>query len=230
MRYLSKLAILVAAACMIGSAAKAAPEVWDIAADWSTTTNDSHNWTQGILIARGAGDYYAWYDTNATDQYGLNYWYVNGWLDPTPIAPRNLINYSGSAQFGIGAGQAALIPYFDGHGRHNEAFIRWTAPKAGVYDVNFEFFGGGAGETAASVYVKGASVWNTPTTSNNPVYTSQLALAQGDFIDIYSAVTTQQAGITPLNATIVEAVPEPSSVIALIGGLSGLGLITRKRK
>jgi alpha-tubulin suppressor-like RCC1 family protein len=165
---------------------------WDATADFSGTANPNGAWSSGYTATLGS----TFILFPAFESVALDLWY-----DPTNFAIGTPIfgkNVSASTAYGVPPGEVTLHP---GCNASEYAELRWTAPQAGSYLANVQFFAGDGGNTDAAVLVNGgAPVFTVASTNTNPSYSSFLSLAAGDRIQF--AVGTGGDGCTSDNTPI----------------------------
>jgi PEP-CTERM motif len=216
--------------------ASADPIRFDLAADWSDTTNGGTNvWGYGRYASSvGAG-------SPATfDDFGLNVritvdpasgQLLMGWRNgsPSPIDP-NIIKNEGStvttSAFSIitfNAGAVTFGPFL------GPAVARFTAPAAGLYDVSASFKTVQVGNTAPHAYISlgGATPLDQGVLSDSltTYMSSALSLAVGDTVDFIVWGADSANKTTEVSASLttdVAATPEPASVFLLGSGLAAL--------
>jgi hypothetical protein len=223
------------------STAPAQAQVFNAATDFSVTNGNPNTAPSGATWVYGetlgpTGAFTTYVNTSAVA--GFNIWIGTSPVQSTPFIGRN---NSGSTTLGTLPGQLAIHP-----GPNNRySVLQFIAPYVGSFSVNSQFFAGDSGETNALIYLNGQSVaplFNTATTSNNPSYSSVLALSTGDILSFSVGpgvgTTNFQNDTTPINVVITgtpvsggASAPEPGTLALLLpAGMGLIGLVSRRRK
>lgn len=132
----------------------------------------------------------------------------------------------------LAPGEIFLDPSFSGQ----TAVVRWTAPAAGDYTVyaywrDLDPYGGNG--VAAYIVLNGSTIFNASLSNGGQASLGSplvLNLAAGDLLDFAlnpAGDVTYDA--TAFNATIMAAIPEPSTLILLLGG-AGAALLWHRRR
>lgn len=248
-----RIVTLVACIGLLASATTAlGTTIWDYTADYSTTSNSTSDvWQRGYLTEPTPG---TWglnlYDTFQSFSGEIAGWDKSGDPDTNGNANKNT---SASAYENWGdyweAGQTCVMPGVLG----NYGAVRWVAPAAGTYSIFAQWTDQRTDGTGATVgiHVAGNSLlWSDTTngfygraangfadrtgTHQSTAYTnSSMYFTAGQYIDFVvenmwaDPVTYRMMGFT---ATISQ-VPEPSVIVLLASGLTGLlAYAWRKRK
>ena len=157
-----------------------------------------------------------------------------GWFTDVSLRVPTIFKYiAATPGFGLAAGQLVLHP-----GPTSEfAVLAFTAPAAGQYVLNAQFFAGDSGGTDATIVLNGntaSPVVYFPDTGVSPMFTGSLALAQGD--QVRFAVGNAGSFIadsTPLTATLTfSPIPEPgaSALLLGLGGIAATLACRRQRR
>lgn len=234
MRKLFVITMLVAL-CATGASA----QIWDLYAEFDYVANPNGVWSYGYSTSAGS-------EMSLFD-YGYSYggympiWtrYEGGALTHDPYIHKNpnissLALCSGSPDSGA--------PY---------SIIRWTAPAAGVYQVDASFTmmpgqnadtGFWGGELDCYVFVNGVSAFDTYISGGyysdfDPgpkTWSKQFALNAGDTVDFTAGPgpdpTNYFSDFANVNGSKITCIPEPSSILALLTGLAGVAGYIRRRK
>lgn len=235
LRFLSCLTVagLIAFAGFAGIAS-ADPITFDLAADWSDTTNGGTNvWAYGRYassVGAGSPATFNAFDLNvgitvapASGQV------LRGWRNPSLIDP-NIIKNEGStvttSAFSIitfNAGAVTFGPFL------GPTVARFTAPTAGLYDVSASFKTVQVGNTAPHAYISldGATPLDRGVLSASltTYMNSSLSLAVGDTVDFIVWGADSANKTTEVSASLttdVAATPEPASMFLLGSGLAAL--------
>lgn len=183
--------------------------VWDFTADFSVTnSNPNGAWTYGIKHAANlSGPVLAFPDSGNDGTWMF-------WNDLAHIqlgAPACAKNLSTSWINGIAPGEAQMHP-----GPSDEVTTtRFTAPAAGTYHIFGKFGAGDGGAVDVYVYHNGASLLTEYATIIESGWDWILTMSGGDTVDfMVGNAGSFYYDSTPLYARI-EAVPEPSSLVAL---------------
>jgi hypothetical protein len=193
---------------------------YDPATDFSTTTNPNGVWTYGSSTTLG-GTYGTFVKNGTFD--GLNYWQEGtGTPGNSDALPWIAVNPSSStvdySTLHVNPGELTLHPGVTGH----YAVLRFTAPTAGQYDVNSDFFGQdsvGPTTTDVHVLVNGTTTFNGLINDYRTTFASFhqiVSLTQGETVDFAVGLGSNGTYFydsTGLKATIT-AVPEPSTIMA----------------
>jgi hypothetical protein len=219
--------------------ASANPITYDLAADWSDTTNGGTNvWAYGTYASSvGAGSPATFNDfdlnvgiTVAPESGQL----LRGWRNPSLIDP-NIIKNEGStvttSAFSIitfNAGAVTLGPFL------GPTVARFTAPAAGLYDVSASFKTVQVGNTAPHAYISldGATPLDRGvlSASGTTYRRSALSLAIGDTVDFIVWGADSANKTTEVSARLtsnVAPVPEPASVFLFATGLAAVAVRRR---
>jgi hypothetical protein len=199
---------------------------YDATTDFSLVSNPNGVWSYGYSHLTAPS--YAFTPFNS----------VSGtlWEDSsynTLSTPSVFLNNTGGIVNGVAPGQISLNPGPVPNG--DFAIVRFTAPTAGTYDVNGQFYAGDVG--AMNGYIVLAGNLGTPletfvNTTNSSIFTPlSLPMTSGETLDfvVGNGGGSFYSGDTPLTATIT-AVPLPTTAWLLLSGLVGTGLLVRKRR
>jgi hypothetical protein len=196
-----------------------ATTVWDVTNDFNITNgNPNGAWTYGWapvdfssftpLTNHGYCTYYS-----SLEWYGWN-------GDGCPMVWKN----AGPVIYGVPTGSISLCP-----GPEKEPMIaRWTAPS-GINSVSIigSFGHGDSGYAYVDIREDNVEVWSSNDGQTTMGFNLVTPVSPGETID-FAAYGVYNYGNTPLSATIT-AVPEPSSLMALMGGV-GLVMAVRRKK
>jgi hypothetical protein len=204
--------------------------VFDVAADYSATSNPTGAWTYGYSTTLG-GSLITYTDSYSVS--GIDFWSNNSIPLNPPVVGHNA---TGSpiipGSFIVGAGQAMFHP-----GMNNEYSIyRFTAPSAGRYQLMSAYEGIDFAGTTTDVHVLHNSnvifngLVNGFGSGSGTAYNTSLVLAVGDTVDF--AVGYGFNGRFHNDSTAIQAklaVPEPvTTTLAWI--LAGIGSLTMRRR
>ncbi len=169
------------------------PWVWDAAADFADA-NPNGAWSYGWTATLGS-DWHFYPEVNFPSN-------AIRWHDSSIEsmgAPSLWKNTGTGSQYGVGPGQVSLHP-----GPANQySVLRWTAPFAGSYAVNAQFFTGDGGDTDGNVLPMALSIFFADTTNTNPAYSHLLTLSAGDTLDfVVGSKGSFYSDNTPVNVTI----------------------------
>lgn len=175
-------AILATLLTAIAAPNSAGAGTWDAAAEFGGT-NPRGVWSYGYDPAATAGYQFKPFNAFQPLGAGLPAWIDSGYF--TINTPSITRNDTAAAIVGIQPGQLSLHPGPVANG--DAAILRFTAPFAGLFDIDARFFAGDVGETTAIVIKNGdlaAPIASLGNTSVNPVLSLlDVALAAGDRID-----------------------------------------------
>jgi hypothetical protein len=201
--------------------------VYDLAADFSASSNPSGVWTYGYSTSLGAA--FNVFGTTGNVS-GIDVWTIDT-STPTPT-----VNHNGTGSpitdgtITWAAGQVGFHPGPNGQ----NAIIRFTAPNDANLSLQASFAGlDFVGPTSTDVHIllNNVSLFDgsVNTFGSGPSFASTLFLHAGDILDFavgfgdngtyYSDSTGIQATLSP------NAVPEPSSLVMLATGSLAFGLI-----
>jgi len=211
--------------CLGGSAAA---NSWNVADDFSATTNPNPPWTYGYEKAGGGGLNLFQYTNTDGD--------IHGWTIEHPVSgtPAFWKNTGTSQLYFVPGGMVALHPGFDS--TTALAVARWTSPITETVTVEGSF---GAGDSGAmSYYIVYNNNFSSPLykweneTTTKPFKFIQ-TVSPGDTIDFIVGPQTDgyySYGTTPIAATITSTVvPLPGAVWLMSSGLLGLAGLGRRR-
>jgi hypothetical protein len=236
-RFLSCLTVagLIAFPAFAGIAS-ANPITYDLAADWSDTTNGGTNvWAYGRYASSvGAGSPATFndFDLNvAVTVAPASGQLLRAWRNGSPsLIDPNIIKNEGStvttSAFSIITFNADAVTFGPFLG---PAVARFTAPAAGLYDVSASFKTVQVGNTAPHAYISldGATPLDRGVLSASltTYMSSALSLAVGDTVDFIVWGADSANKTTEVSASLttdVAATPEPASVFLLGSGLAAV--------
>ncbi len=229
MRNLSWL--LLTGVILLGAAGASAGTIWNVATDYSATSNPNSAWAYGSLDPAmtfttyttpetanpgGGGLFAGWHDSD---------WDINGNVGKnvgsSPIPTSAWGFYAEVGQIIMGAPNS-----------NRGTTIRWTAPADMTVDVSATFTGQAAGVWNAQVYVfvNNTNMFQQTLTGYGATqsYSGTISLTAGNVL--YFAMDGAGGGAgkqTGLAATITE-VPEPMTLSLL--ALGSLGVVIRRKR
>jgi len=239
---MKKLCLLLVG--ILGITGWAGAAVYDLNADLDFSTNPDGVWSYGYA-ENGTPNLYNSVIWNVSGSTGLHVWCQDNYPDghgnvlknttgsdvSQPNWPNGMYWFAGkthmmTSEFGAASGRSTAV--------------RFTAPAAGLYDIDVDFLKATTGDVAVDVLVlmNGSSALLSQRISNadaDAAYNGLgVSLALGDTIEL---LTVPVAGsgdhdggfiITQVDAVITE-VPEPATLSLLAGG-AVLGLLRRNRR
>ncbi len=219
--------------CLLGLVAiptgSALSNTWDPTADFSDVNNPNGAWSYGWMN----GSQFQLYSSSGVEP-GQTDTTSPAWWGPL-TEPDNsgrlypmLWENTQSPVDGVQTGQLSLQPGPDGEA----SVVRWTAPigLSGVSSIQGQFLPGDSGIMQVGVFENGN--WASPlwTGTDSGVFDLSVPLTAGDTID-FDVYGGFYEGNTPLEATIMASVPEPSTFVLLgVGAIWLLGYALRRRK
>jgi len=235
------IAIIILSFLGVGEKAQAAPILFDVAADFSATSNPNGAWRYGWSTTTGSGFNL---DTTQAVVSSLNVWegipgsdgFGNPSISFNPTV--NPIVLSGTSW------EPDRVVFHPGRAGQN-AVIRWTAVAAGMIDIDVSFQGRDSvtgATTDVHVLHNISPLFSGLVTGfgpgSGPTFSDTLPVLPGDTIDFtvgWGVNETPLSDSTQLDARIeftAAAVPEPTSVALLAVGSMGLIVLPwlRRRK
>jgi hypothetical protein len=223
-----------------GSVGRAAT-LWNLTNDYSTTSNPTNSWSFGYKLASATAPFTK-FNTNGTlaqSVGSVNVWDYNGYR--VPLVGKNILpTATVDGPSSVPSGEILLHPSptivaptspYEGL-----ATVRWTAPAAGVYEVDFAIarWGGSTGQTGFNFVVDGVSNYSllfggsTYANQYGPTQTRTLSLVAGSTVDFCVSMGdgSDNFDSTGLRATI-QAVPEPAATALLPVGAA---VLRRRRR
>lgn len=224
---------------LLGQPSVHAGLVFDVAADFSPTSNPNGVWQYGWSST--AGGTFAPYTSAFVDGFGLDVWTT----DPA-IPSLNVTSNRGSSAIVISntvfaPGRVNFHPGIAGQ----NSVIRWTAPSPGLVTVNSVFegrdFAVGA-TTDVHVFRNGVSIFDGTVSGFGPTqatsFQTTLLVLSGDTVDFSVGIgpngtfvsdSTQIDAVLSYSTSVPEIDPAGlGSVLALVTG--SLGLLERRRR
>jgi hypothetical protein len=228
----AKLSIALVALALTSLAPAA---VYDVAADFSLSSNPNGVWSYGSEDTLGGA--FTLFDTATTCCSGLDYW-TNSSGFPVDLHNSSASTINSAGTNPIPAGAAAFHP----SSIDQYAIFRFTAPSSGLYDLNVTFTGYDTVGTTTDVHVLQGTASLFAGNVNGYLNTashaqSGLVLATNDFIDFAVGWGINQnylfdtTGIAASLASETDGnrVPEPATLGLLTIGL-GVLIFARSRK
>lgn len=192
---------------------------WDAIGDFSITNgNPNGAWTYGTEpLGFGTFITYLFGDNTPAGNPG---WY--GWSGHEGHPPEVWYNAQSGNVYGVPPGYLSLHPAPD----TAPSIIRWTAPAgvSGEASIIGQFLPGDGAAMQIAVLINNSIAWQATDSGSFNLKTN---VNPGDTIDfaVYGGYAFGNTGLTAQ----ITAVPEPSSIIALLGGLTGLVGLRRRR-
>ncbi|NTW88794.1 MAG: PEP-CTERM sorting domain-containing protein [Desulfobulbaceae bacterium] len=217
---------------------------FDAFSDFSAVLNPGPNgvWQYGWTESLG-GDFHLF--TLRTQQFNVDYWYVNSFSSGQPTEPTVIKNGTGVAQYYSDSHGQVLFPSEEFLHLHPGAegqysVVRWATPTDGTYrlDTTFKSLRINGQETTTDVHV----LYNSSSLFDGYIFghlddplthlSLPLSLNAGDTIDFVVGVGSDGsyfADSTGLRATI-KPVPEPATMLLFGAGIAGLAVSRLRRR
>ena len=212
--------LAVATMLLAAGAAQADITTWNLATDFSDTSNPAGAWAYGYKSSPGGS--FTPYASFFRGEYGEPVWNAG---HPDISVPNLFKNTWTGSILGVSPGQVSLHP-----GPGTTSVARWTAPAAGSYDVTVTFLPGNLGWMCVSVWKDGESLFQDQSEDVPLTYTqTRLDVAAGQTLDFQVSPDPTGYwgyGSTPVEATVTT--PEPATLSLLV--LGGLAVLKQKRK
>ncbi len=227
-RPLVRTAVLMAVVAAAALTNIARATTYDLANDFSITTNGGTNpWSYGVYTSGLSPASYSPFTNTTTGAFGaLDVWSLGG---SDPNLEKNVTNSPNSGCCGITwpANEVAFGPYL------GPTVARWTAPATSLYDISATFTPIQTGNSSPNgyVYLDSSQLTNltlsgTPFVGTN--FSDSLVLIHaGQTLDFVVWGGNVNNKTTEVQATI-NAVPEPSGF--LLCGLGAVGLLIAARR
>jgi len=234
--------VLIATLFALCAAVPASATVWDAYGDFGIAANPNGAWTYGCSATLG-GEFIT-FDFAAGDT-GYCLWTRNMGAGPD-YSPYMFQNYGDI----MTSYAAHSLVYSSGDpGQDEYAIVRWTAPEAGLYqiDASFKRMVGSSGPNVwlgrmdNHVLVNGASVFDCVVNQYDEeniqqpgpfTFSGIYSLAAGATVDFTGGTYNGSPASDFTDVTgskITGVVPEPSSILALLAGMGGFVGLLRKR-
>jgi hypothetical protein len=219
--------ILTAVIIGLSAASSMAGQIYDVTADYQTSSNGSGVWSYGYSPLGGTG-----YSLVAFDQSNTVAWSMSNYS--TLGTPAIWLNTAPYSQYGVAPGQLSLHPGPAAGG--DFTLVRFTAPTIGTYKISGQFFAGDGGSMNGSVVLDGninAPLQYFANTTDGSIFNlNSMKLKKGETIDFAVGNNGSfYSGNTPLSASIqITPVPEPETYAMLLAGLGLIGAAVTRRK
>ena len=217
---------------------------WNAAADFSATNNPNNGWASGVVVRLNDGvnpqSPVNGEPFGELGQFSINdstrvevgpIWYNSEMWDARWRIPSFWKNTSTGTAYGVQPGQISLHPSsgdYNSDGRGDDAYevLRWTAPRAGLYEIDVQFYDGHGGETEGWVYKNlgpsAVELFHDSTLSDNPSFSTTLSLNSGETVDIaigaqgsfLSDNTPVDVTITSLTSAVIDSPVRSGNILA----------------
>lgn len=191
---------------------------WDLARDFSATSNPNGAWTYGYYSLYGALGLDLQVDAIGFTKLTYSYSDINylSWFTPNEISILDIRKNTNVNKLNLTAGLAPQIAFY-------APVIRWTAPTDGIFHIKTDFSYLGVGASSFGVSQVGIRTDNVNLASSYIGgtdgflnYENSISLLAGQYIDFFVAKNQHSIG---LQSTIT-IVPEPNIFMLWIIGLA----------
>ena len=226
-----QLFVMLCAICLVSNlCSTASATTFDVAADFSATNNPNGVWSYGWSSTLTSD--FNLYPNNGKIYDNIDFWLDFGHIsDYTPNVAHNGTGITvDHPTITWQPGQFSLHPGENGEYSH----ARWTAPDAGIIDINAMFTGIDRQGTTTDVHIlhihndNGISLFDGDVNGFNDTlpFSKTVSVGMGDIIDFTVGYGSNQSKTCDTTALSVTIVPEPATILLLTLG----GLVLRKSR
>jgi hypothetical protein len=200
--------------------------VWDVANDFSASSNPTGVWSYGWKATPGGT--LNLYDTvgRFSENMGSELWMDSSHADDAyRHTPDVYKNFGPTTAYGVLPGEVAIHPSW----LNEPSVIRWTSPITGQISVTGSFGAGDSGAMSYFIYVGNTQIFYKPLDPGSEPFSFTQAVTAGTTID-FMVGEAYWYGSTPLHATIQElpTVPIPGAIFLFAPGLAAIMLLRKK--